>query len=60
LCFNRLSSFAPNRELTTLIPGQVRGAGHMVPQMKPAASLEMIGKWLADEPWLQYNYSRHP
>jgi hypothetical protein len=39
---------------------QVRGAGHMVPQMKPAASLEMIGKWLANEPWLQYNFSRHP
>lgn len=38
----------------------VRGAGHMVPQMKPAASLEMIGKWLANEPWLRYNFSRHP
>ena len=32
----------------------------MVPQMKPAASLEMIGKWLVNEPWLQYNFSRHP
>eukprot|EP01052_Picozoa_sp_SAG31_P028866 SAG31_NODE_2823_length_5038_cov_3.257340_3_plen_237_part_00 len=38
----------------------VRGAGHMVPQMKPAAALEMMSKWLGDEPWLRYNFSRHP
>ena len=32
----------------------------MVPLMKPSASLEMISRWLADQPWLLYNYSRHP
>jgi len=28
--------------------------------MKPAAALEMMSRWLRHEPWLQYNFSRHP
>jgi hypothetical protein len=34
----------------------VRGAGHMVPQMKPAAALEMIGRWL--QPWAFESFRR--
>jgi len=32
----------------------IRGSGHMVPEYKPAATLEFLTKWLADEDWLPY------
>jgi carboxypeptidase C (cathepsin A) len=32
----------------------VRGAGHMVPEYKPAASFEFLQRWLAAEPFKPY------
>ena len=32
----------------------IRGSGHMVPEFKPAASLEWLTKWLHNEDWLPY------
>ena len=32
----------------------IRGSGHMVPIFKPASALEMIARWLKDEPWQKY------
>ncbi|GBG27100.1 Lysosomal protective protein [Hondaea fermentalgiana] len=33
----------------------IRGSGHMVPAMKPDAALEMLTRWLRNEPWRPYN-----
>ena len=33
----------------------IRGAGHMVPEYKSAASLEFISRWLLNEDWQRYN-----
>eukprot|EP00924_Labyrinthula_sp_SR-Ha-C_P002183 maker-scaffold_19-snap-gene-3.5-mRNA-1 protein AED:0.01 eAED:0.01 QI:48/1/1/1/1/1/3/12/494 len=32
----------------------IRGSGHMVPQMKPKATLEMLQRWLKKENWKAY------
>lgn len=32
----------------------IRGAGHMVPQMQPAAAIEFFTRWLKDEPYKKY------
>ena len=33
----------------------IRGAGHMVPEYKSAASLEFVSRWLLNEDWQRYN-----
>lgn len=35
----------------------IRGSGHMVPAMKPDAALEMLTRWLRNEPWRPYSKS---
>ena len=35
----------------------IRGSGHMVPQFKPAAALELLRAFLADEDYKTYNAS---
>ena len=32
----------------------IRGAGHMVPQMQPAAAIEFFTRWLKNEPYKNY------
>jgi serine carboxypeptidase-like clade 1 len=32
----------------------IRGAGHMVPEYKPAASFEFLQRWLRNEPFRPY------
>ena len=33
----------------------IRGAGHMVPEYKSAASLEFVSRWLLGQDWQRYN-----
>ena len=33
----------------------IRGAGHMVPEMKPKETHEFIKKWINNQDWLRYN-----
>lgn len=35
----------------------IRGSGHMVPQFKPEAALELLRAWLHNEDWKPYNGS---
>jgi hypothetical protein len=38
----------------------IRGSGHMVPQFKPQAALEFMGRWVANEPMQPYTASCAP
>ena len=38
----------------------IRGSGHMVPEYKPEAAFEFMGKWINNKAWLSYNASCTP